>query len=224
MLPSIKHRFQLKLNQFLQLSNKSKQLNVLKHFDHVSKDFKVCLVRNLNAVMVTIPAILLCKCVNDILPIILLQDHISEIDNKLVSIMDSVFENNLSKWEVKAPMPSREFRMVCRQMTKLHEMIYDLLPEVLSLNILHVKFMFKLYHPFHLWLYKFNILQEQTRRILHEMHKHFKTRLKQMLQQYGVRNNGGPQYGLVMSDVAFYQGNIKVYFDKVTSISILLFK
>lgn len=33
------------------------------------------------------------------------------------------------QYEVKAPMPSACFRNVCKQMAKMHEAIYDLLPE-----------------------------------------------------------------------------------------------
>lgn len=33
------------------------------------------------------------------------------------------------QYEVKAPMPSLCFRNVCKQMAKMHEAIYELLPE-----------------------------------------------------------------------------------------------
>lgn len=33
------------------------------------------------------------------------------------------------QYEVKAPMPSICFRNVCKQMAKMHEAIYELLPE-----------------------------------------------------------------------------------------------
>ncbi|XP_067148897.1 vacuolar protein sorting-associated protein 54 isoform X2 [Apteryx mantelli] len=56
-------------------------------------------------------------------------DHIAEISAKLVAIMDSLFDKLLSKYEVKAPVPSACFRNICKQMAKMHEAIYDLLPE-----------------------------------------------------------------------------------------------
>uniref|UniRef100_A0A2K6JPF9 Vacuolar protein sorting-associated protein 54 n=1 Tax=Rhinopithecus bieti TaxID=61621 RepID=A0A2K6JPF9_RHIBE len=56
-------------------------------------------------------------------------DHIAEISAKLVAIMDSLFDKLLSKYEVKAPVPSACFRNICKQMTKMHEAIFDLLPE-----------------------------------------------------------------------------------------------
>lgn len=33
------------------------------------------------------------------------------------------------QYEVKAPVPSACFRNICKQMAKMHEAIYDLLPE-----------------------------------------------------------------------------------------------
>ncbi|XP_039266880.2 vacuolar protein sorting-associated protein 54-like [Styela clava] len=146
LLPSIRYQFKQKLSLSCPPNSKSKHLSSLKHFDHVSKDYK---------------------------------DHITEIDNKLVNIMDSAIENNLSRWQVKAPMPSREFRTICRQMTKLHEMIADLLPE------------------------------KQVENILYNIHLSFAKQLHRKLQQYGVRNDGGPQCGLVMSDIAFYEVSLK---------------
>uniref|UniRef100_A0A8B9FXT3 Vacuolar protein sorting-associated protein 54 n=1 Tax=Amazona collaria TaxID=241587 RepID=A0A8B9FXT3_9PSIT len=56
-------------------------------------------------------------------------DHVAEISAKLVAIMDSLFDKLLSKYEVKAPVPSACFRNICKQMAKMHEAIYDLLPE-----------------------------------------------------------------------------------------------
>ncbi|XP_043541926.1 vacuolar protein sorting-associated protein 54-like [Chiloscyllium plagiosum] len=55
-------------------------------------------------------------------------DHISEILAKLVAIMDSLCDKTLSKYEVKAPVPSACFRNVCKQTAKMHEAIHDVLP------------------------------------------------------------------------------------------------
>ncbi|KAK7930653.1 hypothetical protein WMY93_007048 [Mugilogobius chulae] len=107
-------------------------------------------------------------------------DHISEISAKLVAIMDSLFEKVLSKYEVKAPMPSACFRNVCKQMAKMHEAIYDLLPE------------------------------EQTQMLFLRINTSFKMHLKRQLSRLGVINDGGPQHGLVVVDVAFYTENIQV--------------
>ncbi|XP_067845624.1 vacuolar protein sorting-associated protein 54 isoform X2 [Heptranchias perlo] len=73
-----------------------KQYNMLRHFDHITKDYN---------------------------------DHITEILAKLVAIMDGLCDKTLSKYEVKAPVPSACFRNVCKQTAKMHEAIHDLLPE-----------------------------------------------------------------------------------------------
>ncbi|KAM9314459.1 vacuolar protein sorting-associated protein 54 [Pholidichthys leucotaenia] len=106
-------------------------------------------------------------------------DHIAEISAKLVAIMDGLFEKVLSKYEVKAPMPSACFRNVCKQMAKMHEAIYDLLPE------------------------------EQTQMLFMKINASFKMHLKKQLARLGVVNDGGPQHGLMMVDVAFYTENIQ---------------
>uniref|UniRef100_A0A3B4Z095 Vacuolar protein sorting-associated protein 54 n=1 Tax=Stegastes partitus TaxID=144197 RepID=A0A3B4Z095_9TELE len=106
-------------------------------------------------------------------------DHIAEISAKLVAIMDSLFEKVLSRYEVKAPMPSACFRNVCKQMAKMHEAIYELLPE------------------------------EQTLMLFLRINASFKMHLKRQLARLGVINDGGPQHGLVVVDVAFYTENVQ---------------
>ncbi|XP_015476985.1 vacuolar protein sorting-associated protein 54 isoform X4 [Parus major] len=106
-------------------------------------------------------------------------DHIAEISAKLVAIMDSLFDKLLSKYEVKAPVPSACFRNICKQMAKMHEAIYDLLPE------------------------------EQTQMLFLRINASYKLHLKRQLAHLNVVNDGGPLNGLVTSDVAFYTGNLQ---------------
>ncbi|XP_061889023.1 vacuolar protein sorting-associated protein 54 isoform X1 [Entelurus aequoreus] len=106
-------------------------------------------------------------------------DHIAEIWAKLVAIMDSAFEKILTKYEVKAPMPSSCFRNVCKQMSKMHEAINDLLPE------------------------------EQTQMLFTRINSSLKMHLKKQLARLCVINDGGPQHGLVGVDVAFYSENMQ---------------
>ncbi|XP_054239851.1 vacuolar protein sorting-associated protein 54 [Indicator indicator] len=106
-------------------------------------------------------------------------DHIAEISAKLVAIMDSLFDKLLSKYEVKAPVPSACFRNICKQMAKMHEAIYDLLPE------------------------------EQTQMLFLRINTSYKLHLKRQLAHLNVVNDGGPLNGLVTSDVAFYIGNLQ---------------
>ncbi|XP_062866446.1 vacuolar protein sorting-associated protein 54 [Trichomycterus rosablanca] len=106
-------------------------------------------------------------------------DHIAEISAKLVAIMDGLFEKALTKYEVKAPMPSLCFRNICKQMAKMHEAISELLPE------------------------------EQTQMLFLRINGSFKLHLKRQLARLGVVNDGGPQHGLMVVDVAFYTENIQ---------------
>ncbi|MBZ3875474.1 Vacuolar protein sorting-associated protein 54 [Sciurus carolinensis] len=106
-------------------------------------------------------------------------DHIAEISAKLVAIMDSLFDKLLSKYEVKAPVPSACFRNICKQMAKMHEAIFDLLPE------------------------------EQTQMLFLRINTSYKLHLKKQLSHLNVINDGGPQNGLVTADVAFYTGNLQ---------------
>uniref|UniRef100_A0A8C6BV30 Vacuolar protein sorting-associated protein 54 n=1 Tax=Monodon monoceros TaxID=40151 RepID=A0A8C6BV30_MONMO len=106
-------------------------------------------------------------------------DHIAEISSKLVAIMDSLFDKLLSKYEVKAPVPSACFRNICKQMAKMHEAIFDLLPE------------------------------EQTQMLFLRINASYKLHLKKQLSHLNVINDGGPQNGLVTADVAFYTGNLQ---------------
>uniref|UniRef100_A0A674B9A1 Vacuolar protein sorting-associated protein 54 n=1 Tax=Salmo trutta TaxID=8032 RepID=A0A674B9A1_SALTR len=137
-IPVIRAHFETKLTP--------KQYSVLRHFDHITKDYN---------------------------------DHITEISTKLMAIMDSLFEKVLSKYEVKAPMPSACFRNVCKQMAKMHEALYELLPE------------------------------EQTQMLFLRINASFKMHLKKQLARLGVHHDGGPQHGLVTVDVAFYTENVQ---------------
>ncbi|XP_061736686.1 vacuolar protein sorting-associated protein 54 isoform X2 [Nerophis ophidion] len=106
-------------------------------------------------------------------------DHIAEIWAKLVAIMDSAFEKILTKYEVKAPMPSSCFRNICKQTSKMHEAINDLLPE------------------------------EQTQMLFTRINSNLKMHVKKQLARLCVSNDGGPQHGLVGVDVAFYSENMQ---------------
>lgn len=76
-------------------------------------------------------------------------------------------------------MPSACFRNVCKQMAKMHEAINELLPE------------------------------EQTQMLFLRINASFKMHLKRQLARLGVINDGGPQHGLVVVDVAFYTENVQ---------------
>ncbi|KAM4771510.1 vacuolar protein sorting-associated protein 54 [Rhinophrynus dorsalis] len=106
-------------------------------------------------------------------------DHIAEIAAKLVSIMENNFDKLLSKYEVKAPVPSMCIRSICKQIAKMHEAIYDLLPE------------------------------EQTQALFLRINTSYRLHLKSQLCHLNVTNDGGPQHGLVAADIAFYTENVQ---------------
>nr|CAB3267649.1 vacuolar protein sorting-associated protein 54 [Phallusia mammillata] len=107
------------------------------------------------------------------------QDHVTEIEKKFVSIVSGVFDRQLAKWEVKAPVPSSSFRGICKQLTKFHDTVSALLP------------------------------QDQIRNIVLTLNDELKFRVRKVLQRLNVRCDGGPQHGLVTSDLNFYETNVK---------------
>ncbi|KAK3092497.1 hypothetical protein FSP39_003642 [Pinctada imbricata] len=106
-------------------------------------------------------------------------DHINEISNKLVTVMEGVVSSQLVKWEVKAPMPSACFRAICKQLAKMHEALVDILP------------------------------LDQVKDIFSRINQSFKVFIREQCIKLDVSRNGGPQHGLVMSDLAFYSGTFK---------------
>jgi len=106
-------------------------------------------------------------------------DHIEEINHKLVIISENMAEAQLSKYEVKAPMPSQCLRNVCRQLAKLHEALVTILP------------------------------LPQIRTLFERMHQSFMKLFGRRLNVLGVTQDGGPQCGLVISDLVFYTGSFK---------------
>ncbi|KAK3094215.1 hypothetical protein FSP39_025511 [Pinctada imbricata] len=106
-------------------------------------------------------------------------DHINEISNKLVTVMEGVVSSQLVKWEVKAPMPSACFRAICKQLAKMHEALVDILP------------------------------LDQVKDIFSRINQSFKVFIREQCIKLDVSRNGGPQHGLVMSDLAFHSGTFK---------------
>uniref|UniRef100_H2ZNG4 Vacuolar protein sorting-associated protein 54 C-terminal domain-containing protein n=1 Tax=Ciona savignyi TaxID=51511 RepID=H2ZNG4_CIOSA len=147
-IPSIRTHFESHLMKINQVNDDSshKQNAVLRHFDHITKDY---------------------------------QDHIMEIENKLLAIVEGVITRHVHRWEVKAPVPSISIRNICKQISKFHETVRVLLP------------------------------QEQTMGIVMRLNDQFKREIRVKLVGLGVRNDGGPQHGLVTSDLSYYENSIK---------------
>lgn len=102
------------------------------------------------------------------------QSHIKEIENKVLSIVFSIVEKQLSIWDARPPVPSQSFRNISRQFVKLHEAIASILPD------------------------------QQVHTIYRTVHINFKDKLREKLQRNNIINNGGPQHGIVTSELTFY--------------------
>lgn len=106
-------------------------------------------------------------------------EHIREISHKLESIICDMFEAQLKRWEVKAPVPSPSFSAISKQLSKLHELVSNVLsPE--ELNI-----------------------------IFQRCNNSFKSKLREHLARLQVNADGGPQHGLVAQELTFYTQNLK---------------
>lgn len=101
-------------------------------------------------------------------------DHKSELNNKLVFMIDENFREFLTQYEVIAPVPSQCFRSICQQITRVHEIVTELLGSA-------------------------SVVQLFT-----EIHTKFKNRLSMRLHDLGVTNDGGPQHALIFSDMSYY--------------------
>ncbi|CAF1323269.1 unnamed protein product [Rotaria magnacalcarata] len=105
----------------------------------------------------------------------LYSEHIDEIHGKLISIIETTFNDTLSSYEVRAPMPSDCFRtLVTRHITAF----YNAVARIVSPSDLILLF---------------------TR-----LNSIFKQLLAKRLRQLRIANDGGPQHGLLTSDLLYY--------------------
>ncbi|CAF4560950.1 unnamed protein product, partial [Rotaria socialis] len=105
----------------------------------------------------------------------LYSEHIDEIHGKLISIIETTFGDTLSSYEVRAPMPSDCFRtLVTRHITAF----YNAVARIVSPSDLILLF---------------------TR-----LNSIFKQLLAKRLRQLRIANDGGPQHGLLTSDLLYY--------------------
>lgn len=100
--------------------------------------------------------------------------HIKENENKVLSIVTALVNSQLNNWDVRPPVPSHPFRNISRQFVKLHEAIAPILPE------------------------------EQVQHLYRTVHRSFKDKMREQLIKNNVAKNGGPQHGVVISELTFY--------------------
>ena len=126
--------------EFADLLPTDKQ-QMLRHFDHVSKDYT---------------------------------DHIQEIDNKLLLIMDNHLIGSLNEWRVEGKTPTVAFQNIIKQIGKFYQGYSAIMPA------------------------------EVTTAMLHRIHANFKLYFKQHLQARGITPHDAVTYGLVLPWLLVY--------------------
>uniref|UniRef100_A0A1I8PN64 Vacuolar protein sorting-associated protein 54 n=1 Tax=Stomoxys calcitrans TaxID=35570 RepID=A0A1I8PN64_STOCA len=107
------------------------------------------------------------------------QGHIKEIENKIYGIVSDRVAAQLDSWDARPPIPSQCFRNISRHLVKLHEAIAPILPEL------------------------------QIHAIYGIVHRNFKDKLRKKLLDLNILNNGGPQHGVVTSELTFYMETLR---------------
>ncbi|KAM8714735.1 hypothetical protein ACLKA7_001144 [Drosophila subpalustris] len=107
------------------------------------------------------------------------QGHIKEIEHKIHGIVSERVTAQLEAWDARPPIPSQTFRHISRHLVKLHEAIAGVLPEA------------------------------QIHEIYGVVHRNFKDKLREQLLKLNIYNNGGPQHGVVTSELTFYMETLR---------------
>ncbi|CAF1260171.1 unnamed protein product [Adineta ricciae] len=110
----------------------------------------------------------------------LYSEHIDEIHSKLITIIESTFGDTLSTYEVRAPVPSDCFRTL---VTRHIMAFYNAVARIVSPSDLILLF---------------------TR-----LNSIFKQLLAKRLRQLKIANDGGPQHGLLTSDLLYYMNQVQ---------------
>lgn len=105
--------------------------------------------------------------------------HIKEIETKVLNIVTTLVHNLLNTWDARPPVPSQSFRNISRHFIKLHEALSPILPE------------------------------QQIHQLYRVVHRNFKDKLRELLIKYNIVNNGGPQHGMVQSELFFYMETLR---------------
>lgn len=116
--------------------------------------------------------------------------HIQELRTKILSIINILCGEQLNDWSARPPVPSTAFRNISRHLTKLHEAVSNVLPT------------------------------DQVNELYSIVHVNFKDRLREQVLKMNIVNNGGPQHGVVTSELTFYldtMKNLKVLTEKEIS-------
>lgn len=101
-------------------------------------------------------------------------DHVQEITNKLVSVIEHHIVAQLHNWEVKGSIPSPAFQQICRQLGKFYSGLTGIMPETM------------------------------IRELFLRVHETFKSNLKEQLASMGITPHDSLTYGLVSQEYSFY--------------------
>ncbi|CAL8143617.1 unnamed protein product [Orchesella dallaii] len=105
--------------------------------------------------------------------------HGESIENKMVSIIGEIIENELANWEARPPVPSTPINNVSRHIVKFRDAIGTVLT------------------------------QTKISSLFLRVDKIFRTRLKQRIAALGIAKDGGPRHGVVTSEMMHYAENIR---------------
>ncbi|XP_066592253.1 vacuolar protein sorting-associated protein 54 isoform X2 [Prorops nasuta] len=100
--------------------------------------------------------------------------HIKEIEGKILTIVDNLLGGQISIWTARPPVPSKSFRTISSCLVKLHEAVSGILPPV------------------------------EVQTLYRTVNNSFKQQLREQLVKMNIINNGGPQHGVVTSELTFY--------------------
>ncbi|EFN76173.1 Vacuolar protein sorting-associated protein 54 [Harpegnathos saltator] len=100
--------------------------------------------------------------------------HVREIEGKILTIVDNLLGGQISKWTARPPVPSKSFRNISSYLMKLHEAVSGILPTV------------------------------EVQSLYRTVNTSFKEKLREQLIKMNIVNNGGPQHGVVTSELTFY--------------------
>ncbi|KAK4472932.1 hypothetical protein MN116_004136 [Schistosoma mekongi] len=104
----------------------------------------------------------------------LFNEHIESILQKLVELLSDPISQHFSTWYGRPPIPSKQMKELCRNLSKLIETTSHILPTKILTSILL------------------------------RVHNELKVQLRHRISELGIIADGGPQQSLIDSDILYY--------------------
>ncbi|KAI6236808.1 Vacuolar protein sorting-associated protein 54 [Aphelenchoides besseyi] len=108
-------------------------------------------------------------------------DHIEEIANKLIAVVDQHLTTGLNQWDLKSGIPSTAFQHVVRQIGKFYNGFVAVQPPTV------------------------------TTEMLHRIHAQFKVQLAQHMIRRQITPHDSLNYGLAVQEFAYYIENMRAF-------------